>query len=176
MMIGSDREQAKQKALMLAALCGSKIALGPAFLARSGDWPSARSWMLAAIGEMTLDKLGVFPPRWRPSLLLPHTAAGAWTAYESLRRDGIYCPATVAKAAGVAASVALAAPAIRVALSQGVGLPDILLALVEDYIALNIGTKTMGISFGEIGHEARESLEEVKDRVMPALQSVGVGA
>ena len=175
-MSESDKQAARQKALILAALCGSKIALGPAFLGRSAGWPSAKNWMLAAIGEMTLDKLGVFPPRWRPSLLIPHTAAGAWTAHESLKEDGVDDPATVAMAAGVAAAVALAAPAVRIALSKVVGVPDFLLALVEDYIALRAGTEATGGSLGEIGHEARESLEEVRGRVMPALQSIGVGS
>ena len=176
MLTELETERAKRRALVLAALCGSKIALGPAFLARSAGWPSAKNWMLAAIGEMFLDKIGVFPPRWRPSLLIPHTAAGAWTASESLKRDGVESPETVALAAGVAAAVAVSAPLIRVALSKGIGLPDILLALVEDYLALHVGTGEMGGSLGEIGHDARESIEEVRGRVMPALQSVAVGA
>ena len=28
---------------------------------------------MAALGEMFLDKVGVFPPRYRPALLIPHT-------------------------------------------------------------------------------------------------------
>jgi len=169
-MSEAEKQRAREKALILAALCGSKIALGPAFLGRARGWPSAKNWMLGAIGEIALDKLGVFPPRWRPMLLLPHTASGAWTAHESLKADGVDDPATVALAAGVAAAVAVVAPAIRIALSKGIGLPDILLALVEDYIALNAGSKAMGLSLGEIGQEARASLGEVGERVMPMIQ------
>jgi len=169
-MSEAEKQQARQKALILAALCGSKIALGPAFLGRARGWPSATNWMLAAIGEITLDKVGVFPARWRPSLLIPHTASGAWTAYESLKADGVDDPATVAMGAGVAAAVAVAAPAIRIALSKGIGLPDILLAVVEDYIALSAGSKAMGVSLGELGQEARVSLEGVRGQVMPVIQ------
>jgi hypothetical protein len=38
---------------------------------------------------MALDKVGIFPSRFRPPLLIPHTLAGAWVARESLREDGI---------------------------------------------------------------------------------------
>src|SRR5215218_1425763 len=81
-----------QRAMALAAVCGSKIALGPAFLETSRRGPNARAWVAGALGEMILDKLGVFPPRYRPSLLIPHTLAGAWVARESLREDGIDDP------------------------------------------------------------------------------------
>lgn len=172
----TDHKQARERALTLAALSGLKIAFGPAFLAKAQGWPSGRSWLLAAMGEMVLDKMGVFPPRWRPSLLIPHTAAGAWTAHESLKADGVDDPSTVALAAAVAAGVAVAAPVVRIALNRGIGIPDALLALAEDYIALRAGTRVTGLSMDEIGRDARGSLEHVRGQVMPTLQSVGVGA
>ena len=58
-----ETSRAFERAMVLAALSGLKIALGPALLATSRRWPSRQSWIAAAMGEMVLDKLGVFPAR-----------------------------------------------------------------------------------------------------------------
>ncbi len=171
----TDPKEARERALTLAAICGLKIALGPAFLSSSRRWPSSGNWVTAALGEMALDKIGVFPPRWRPSLLIPHTLAGAWTAQESLKADGVDDPSTVAVGAGVAAGVAIVAPLIRIAANRGLGIPDMVLGLAEDALAVYLGSKVVGLSMGEVGQFARESVEEVRDKIQPALEKVGVG-
>ncbi len=120
----AELKPSHEKALALAALCGFKIALGPAFLRASQRAPSTQSWATAALGEMTLDKLGVFPARFRPMLLIPHTLAGVWTAHESLKEDGDEADTTVlAAAAVVAAGVTVTLPMIRIALQQGAANP-----------------------------------------------------
>src|SRR3954447_21276850 len=106
------------RAMALAALSGSKIALGPAFFETSRRRPNAGAWVAGALGEMLLDKLEVFPARFRPSLLVPHTLAGAWVARESLKDDGIDDPSAVLMGAVVAAGVASVAPMVRIALSK----------------------------------------------------------
>ena len=172
----TDDKQAYQKAMTLAALSGFKIALGPAFLETSRRGPNAKNWVAGAIGEMILDKLGVFPPRYRPSLLIPHTAAGAWVAHESLKQDGINDPSGAVMGAGVAAAVAIAAPLVRMGLNKVLGLPDVALGLAEDYLAVHLGTRAVGLSMGQVAGEAREAIDEVKERVKPAFQKVGVGS
>ena len=75
----ANRKTPFERALALAALSGFKIALGPAFLAASRRSPNTGPWALAALGEMFLDKIGVFPPRFRPALLIPHAlSAPGW--------------------------------------------------------------------------------------------------
>ena len=177
---------APEEALMLAALCGFKIALGPAFLAASKRAPATKGWAAAAIGEMALDKLGVFPARYRPMLLVPHTVAGAMTAAQSLKEDGEEVdPSVVAAAAVVAAGVTATLPLVRIALSKVVGFPDIFLGLAEDYVALQLGTKAVGMSMDQVKAVARESVEglterarpqldELAERFRPTLQKVGV--
>jgi hypothetical protein len=71
--------------------------------------------VLAALGEMVLDKVGVFPPRYRPPLLIPHALAGAWVAHESLREEGVDDPWGAAMGAVVAAGVSAVAPIVRTA-------------------------------------------------------------
>lgn len=166
-----------EKALMLAALCGFKIALGPAFLRASHRSPSAKGWATAALGEMALDKLGVFPARYRPMLLVPHTVAGAWTASESLKEDGEQPDAgVIAAAAVVAAGVTVTLPILRIALRRLAFIPDYLLGIGEDYVALQLGSKATGVSLEEVGALARESLGGVGEQVRPALQKVGIPA
>ncbi len=183
----TDLKPAHEKALMLAALCGFKIALGPAFLRTSQRSSTASGWTTAAIGEMTLDKLGVFPARYRPMLLIPHTVAGAWTARESLKEDGVDDPAIVAAAAVVAAGVSATLPLIRITLNKVLGIPELLLGVAEDYVALRLGSQAVGMSMEQVGQIASESvkgfseqvkptLEEYGEKLRPALKKVGIDA
>src|SRR3954454_13545193 len=130
-----------ERAMALAALSGLKIALGPAFLTTAWRRPESRSWMMAALGEMVLDKVGVFPSRSRLPLLIPHALAGAWVARESMREDGVDDPWAAPMGAVVAAGVSTIAPMIRITASKVLGIPDVLLGLGEDYLALQVGTQ-----------------------------------
>lgn len=168
------RNQAYTRALTLAALCGSKIALGPALLAQSRRWPSRRNWALAAMGEMMLDKLGVFPARYRPSLLVPHSLAGAWVAHESLKEDGVDDPWAAAMGGAVAAGVAIAAPMVRMSAQRMLGVPDALLGVAEDGLMMSVASKNLGVSPEELTGAVRESVEGVGERVRPTLSAAGL--
>src|SRR5690348_3518675 len=165
-----------ERAMALAALSGLKIALGPAFLATSRRWPSRQSWIMAAIGEMVLDKVGVFPPRYRPTLLIPHSLAGAWVARESLREDGEDDPWAAVAGGMVAAGVAVAAPVVRMTINKVMGIPDPLLGLAEDYMALSCGTQVMDMPMNQVTGAAREVFDDVRERARPALESMGIGS
>ena len=171
----AELKPAHEKALALAALCGFKIALGPAFLRTAQRSPTAQSWATAALGEMALDKLGIFPARFRPLLLIPHTVAGVWTARESLKADDeADDPAVLAAAAVIAAGVTVTLPMVRIALSKGLRIPDYLLGLAEDYVALQLGGKAVGMSMEQVGQVARASVEDLGNQVKPALEKVGL--
>src|SRR5262249_7022551 len=111
-----------ERAMALAALSGFKLALGPAFLAAARHSPSVRSWALAALGEMMLDKIWSFPLRFRPGFAIPHALAGAWVARESLRDDGIEDPLAPVAGAAVAAGVSCVAHVARTSLRRGLGI------------------------------------------------------
>jgi hypothetical protein len=165
-----------EKAMKLAVLSGLKVALGPAFLKASRRDSIASTWVAAALGEMILDKVGVLPSRSRLPLLIPHALSGAWVARESMRDDGDEDPWAAPMGAAVAAGVSTFAPMLRMSARKVLGVPDPVLGLVEDYLALRLGCETVGLSMEEVGQVAKESVEEVKERVMPALQSVGAGS
>ncbi len=165
-----------ERAMALAALSGLKVALGPAFLATSRRWPSRQNWVMAAVGEMLLDKVGIFPPRYRLPLLIPHTMTGAWVAQESARADGEDDPWIAVAGGMVAASVAIAAPIVRMAGSKILGVPDALLGLGEDYLALQCGMQALDMPMDQVTGAAREMFDDVKERTRPALESIGVKA
>ncbi len=167
-----DRKSPFERAMALAALSGFKVALGPAFLAASRRSPNTGSWALAALGEMFLDKLGIFPPRFRPALLIPHALSGAWVARESLRRDGIEDPTGPLIGAVVAAGVSCVAPMTRIALHKGLGVSDALLGVGEDYLALRLGTEATDMSMGQVSEIARDAIDDLRVRVVPSLPAL----
>ena len=171
-----NSNRAFERAMALAALSGLKIALGPALLATARRWPGRQNWVMAAMGEMVLDKLGVFPPRYRPSVLIPHGLAGAWVARESLREDGQDDPWAAVAGGMVAAGAAVAAPVVRMTINKVIGIPDPLLGLAEDYMALSYGAQVMDMPMGKITDAAREVFDDVRERTRPALESMGMRA
>jgi len=165
-----------EKAMKLAVLSGLKASLGPALLMTAQRRPERSAWVTAALGEMVLDKVGILPSRARLPLLIPHALSGAWVARESMRADGEDDPWAAPMGAAVAAGVATIAPLLRMSMSKVLGIPDPILGIGEDYLALRLGTEAVGISMCELTDAAKESVEDMKERVMPAIQSVGAGS
>jgi len=165
-----------EKAMKLAVLSGLKATLGPAFLKTAQRRPDASHWVAAAMGEMVLDKLGIVPSRRRLPLLIPHALSGAWVAMESMRDDGVDDPWAAPMGAAVAAGVASIAPLLRNTASATLGIPDAVLGVAEDYLALRLGTETLGLSMNEVGDAAKHSVDEIKERVLPAVQAIGAGS
>ncbi len=172
----SNRKTPFERAMTLAVISGFKIALGPAFLAASRRSPNTGSWAVAALGEMLLDKIGIFPPRFRPALLIPHAIAGAWVARESLKDEGVDDPMAPLAGAVVAAGVSCVAPMIRITLNKGLGLSDAMLGVGEDYVALKLGTEATGISLGQVSQIARDAIEEVSGYALPSLPSASTAS
>jgi hypothetical protein len=165
-----------EKAMKLAVLSGLKVALGPAFLMTAQRRPERSYWVMGAMAEMLLDKVGIFPSRSRLPLLIPHAISGAWVARESLREDGVDEPWGAPMGAVVAAGVATIAPMLRISSRKILGVPDPVLGMVEDYFALKLGTETVGLSMDEVTQVAKDSVAEVKEKVVPELQSIGAGS
>ncbi len=169
-----SNDRSFERAMALAALSGLKIALGPAMLANARGWPGRENWLMVAMGEMFLDKLGVFPPRYRPSLLIPHSLMGAWVAHESLREDGEDDPWAAVAGGLVAASVAVAAPVARMTIHKLIGVPDSILGLAEDYLALSYASDVMEVPMDQLTSAAREVVDDVRRRARPTFESMGL--
>lgn len=158
-----------ERAMALAALSGFKMSLGPAFLAASRRNSSAGTWALAALGEMMLDKLGVLPRRYRPLVMVPHALAGAWVARESMKDSGVHDPLAPVAGAAVAGGVSCIASIARAVLRGGLGVADPLLGIGEDYVALRLGSEATGVTLGQVGELARESVEGLSRSVAPSF-------
>ena len=164
-----DNTQPFTRAMTLAALTGLKLTLGPAFFMTANRRPGSRNWVLAAMGEMVLDKVGGIPSRSSLPLIIPRTLAGAWVAHESMKEDGVENPWAAPMGAVVAAGVATIAPMLRITGSRALSIPDILLGLAEDYIALKLGSEAMNMPMNEVVDTAKETIGEFSESYIPAL-------
>jgi len=165
-----------EKAMKLAVVTGLRSMLGPALVARSTNRPQQKNLALAALGEMVADKLPLVPSRDTLVPLIVRGLAGAWVARTLQEEEGADNPWTVPLGAAVAMGVAVAAPKIRKTLTITTGVSDTVLGMIEDYLALRLGTEAVGLSMDEITQVARDSVEDLKERITPVLQSVGAGS
>jgi len=165
-----------EKAMKLAVVTGMRSMLGPALVARSLNRPQQNNLAMAALGEMIADKLPLIPSRDTLLPLMVRGLAGAWVAKTLQDEEGTDNPWTVPLGAAVAMGVAVAAPKIRKTLSVTTGVSDTVLGMIEDYLALRLGSEAVGISMEELPQIARDSVEDLRDRIAPVVQSVGAGS
>jgi len=160
-----------ERAMALAAITGLKLTYGPTLLLASSRRPWARYLAVAAMGECVLDKLGVLPSRSRLPLLIPRALAGAWVAREAMRAQGAAGSWTAPMGAAVAAGTAVLAPTLRAASQELLAIPDPLLGLVEDWVALRLGARAADVPMDRLAAMARQALEEVQQEAVGAMQS-----
>jgi uncharacterized membrane protein len=165
-----------EKAMKLAVVTGLRSMLGPALVARASNRPEQRNLALAALAEMVADKLPLVPSRDSLLPLVMRGLAGAWVAKTLQDEEGTDNPWTVPLGAAVAMGVAVAAPKIRKTLTVTTGVSDTVLGMLEDYLALRLGSDAVGLSMDELTQIARDSVEDLKDRIAPVVQSVGAGS
>jgi hypothetical protein len=74
--------------------------------------------------------------------------------------------------------VAVAAPKVRKTLTATTGVSDTVLGIVEDYLALRLGSDAVGLTIGELAEMGRTSIKDLRQRIQPVLESAGqsVGA
>lgn len=165
-----------EKAMRLAAVSGMRAALGPALMASTQRRPEGQALALAALGEMAIDKLPFMPRSSSVLMLIPRALAGAWVVKEVMQEEGASDPWAPAVGAAVAVGVGTLAPVVRGTLRRVLGVPDSLLGLAEDYLAVRMGSEAVGLSNEELKQLAIESIEPIRDRLEPALQSIGAGS
>jgi hypothetical protein len=161
-----------ERAMKLAAVTGLKAALGPALISAAHNRPERKALAMAAMGEMVIDKLPFVPSRSRLPLLLPRAFAGWWTAKQSLERDGINDPASAAMGAAVAIGVAMAAPMVRKTVGAVLGMPDAVVAVAEDYLALKVGGEAAGLSMDDLKDIGMNAFGDMREGVGPMIEQV----
>lgn len=155
-----------ERALKLAAVTGLRVALGPALVGQALHRPERQNLALAALAEMVVDKMPLVPDRDTLLSLVVRGAAGAWVADQLTReRTGAKDPWAAPLGAAVAMGVAVAAPKVRKTLGWTTGVPQFVLGLVEDYVALKIGTDALDMSLNEAGSAAYEGVDDLRQRL-----------
>ncbi len=177
-----------EKALKLAVVTGLRAALGPALLARSRHLPEQHHLAAAALGELVFDKLPFVPSRDSLPSLVARGLAGAWVAGKCAEEDGPNAdPWIKPLGAAVAIGVAVMAPKVRRSLGWSLRIPQPVLGLMEDYLALKLGTEAVGMTIGDASSAAVETVDDFRERfqleglTIPGLpfgqpQSAGAGS
>jgi hypothetical protein len=157
--------------MRLAVVSGLRATFGVALLEAAYDRPNRKSWAVAAMGEMVVDKIPGIPSRASLPAMLPRAVAGGYVAQQVMEREGVQDPWVVPMGAAVASGVAALAPRIRGLLSTVLGVPSPVLGLLEDYIALKVGSEALGLSMDDLKQMGEESIEEVKGYVTSAVSA-----
>jgi len=172
-------DEAFQKAMTLAAISGLRSMLGPALVATAAHRPERDQLIAAAVGEMVLDKIPLMPSRASLLPLVARALAGAWVANTIMKEEGEDNPWAAPLGAAVAMGVAAAAPRIRGLLRIALGVPDPVLGLAEDALAIKLGTDTVGISLDEIKglagnalSDLPNALSDLPENLRPALEGL----
>ena len=120
-------------AALLGAACGMRTFTGPAVLAWRDAWLPGRARLVAfaaAGGEAVGDKLPIVPPRTSPGPLAGRVISGALCGRRLAGTPGL------AAGALAAAAATFGLPRLRAAAVERSGLPDPVVALGEDALAV----------------------------------------
>jgi len=165
-------DEAFQKAMRLAAVSGLRSMLGPALVATATRRPERDQLIAAAVAEMVLDKIPLMPSRASLLPLVARGLAGAWVANTIMKEEGEDNPWAVPIGAAVAMGVAAAAPRIRGLLRVALGVPDVVLGLAEDALAIKLGADSVGITLDEVKGLAGNALSELPENLRPAIEEL----
>lgn len=128
------------RAAGIGFVSGLRSLTGPAAVRIRGNAGGASSLVLGilAAGEFVVDKLPRVPSRTAPPLLIVRALAGGFAGAAIVGRDA---DRRIAFALGAASAVAASYLALRLrrAATTRTGLPDAVVAVVEDVAALSAG-------------------------------------
>jgi hypothetical protein len=178
----TNSKRAFERAMRLAVVSGLRSTLGMALMEAAYDRPSRRTWAIAAMGEMVIDKIPGVPSRASLPAMLPRAVAGAYVAHQVMDREGVQDPWAAPMGAAVAAGVAVLAPRIRGLLGVALGVPQPMIGLAEDYLAIRIGSGALGLTMDDVKRIGEESIGDVKEYITsvaspePMPQSLGAGS
>ncbi len=133
-----DAAQPYLRALGIGLVSGLRSMTGPAATRIRGGGMPALVVPLLALGELIADKLPGIPPRTSPPALAVRVLAGGFAGSSLVGDDG---DRRIGFALGAAGAVAAAYLALRLrtAAAAKTGLPDPVIALAEDAVALSAG-------------------------------------
>ncbi len=155
--VGFEVNPATYKTIALSSISGLRSMAAPALLARAvrrgeldapnlpalGSREASALLTLLAIGEMIADKTPFIPSRTSPLALLGRALSGGLVGATLFASEGRRQTSGGVLGALCAAITARAGESIREAGSERLGLPDTVLALLEDSIVILVGTRVL---------------------------------
>ena len=147
--------------MRLAVVSGLRSTFGMALVEAAYDRPNRKSWAMAALSEIVVDKIPFVPSRANLAVMIPRAVAGAYVARQVMDREGVEDPWVAPMGAAVAAGTAALAPRIRGALGL-LGMPGLLLGLAEDYLALKVGGEALGLTMNDLKSIGAETVDDLK--------------
>ncbi len=126
------------RALGIGAVSGLRSMTGPAATRIRGGGAAALVLPLMALGELIADKLPGIPPRTAPPSLAVRALAGGFAGASLVGDEGDERIGFALGAAGAVAASFLGLN-VRRAAHDATGLPDPLIAVVEDAVAVTAG-------------------------------------
>jgi uncharacterized membrane protein len=145
------------KALILGAISGLRSASGPAFVARAarrgemdlggtrlaflGSPLLSKALTVMQLGEFVGDKLPMAPSRTSLPPLLGRAASGGLAGAAAFVSDGRRAATGVLLGSSAAVAAAFAGEGLRALAGRTTGLPDQIVALVEDAAVLLAGSR-----------------------------------
>lgn len=125
----------------LGMVSGMRTMLGPALVAKGASDNVKLVFRVLSAGELVGDKLPKTPSRLAPGPLLGRAVSGGAVGYVLCRRAGQSPWLGVALGAGAAVLGAYGGCHARKALGESLHLPDAIVAVGEDALAIGIGRR-----------------------------------
>jgi uncharacterized membrane protein len=137
------RSMAAPAALGRAIFAGRIRSLERTPFAALGHPALSRALQALAVGEILADKLSVVPSRTAPGPLVGRAASGALAGAAIFVSEGHRATAGGALGAAAAIAAAFGGERLRALVGEKTGLPDPLVALVEDAVVLLVGSRSL---------------------------------
>ena len=147
------------RALGLGAISGLRSLSGPAFVSRAasrgylnlegtslaflGSPRLSKALLVMALGELVGDKLPATPSRTALPALLGRAVSGALVGAAMFTSDGRSAATGAAIGSSAAVAAAFAGEQLRALAGENTGLPDPVVALVEDAVVLFGGSRLL---------------------------------
>ncbi|WP_169972902.1 hypothetical protein [Tautonia rosea] len=170
------RRSTLHRALILGGVTGMRAALGPALISASRRSGNQELLALAALGEMVVDKLPLVPSRSRLPLLIPRAIAGYWVGRQVAEQDRTQNPNLPLLGATAAVGAALLAPTVRSALGAAFRLPDPILGVLEDALALSLGSQAARLAPDDLRRLVADAVVSLQNKMADSSTLQGPAA
>jgi uncharacterized membrane protein len=170
--MSSTLETTIGRAVILGAVTGLRAAMGPALVSASRRRSGREMLAAAALAELLVDKLPITPSRSSLPALIPRALAGYWVGSQVAEQDRSRDATIPIAAAAAATGAALLAPTLRSMLGSAFRVPDVAVGVLEDALAISLGSLAAGLSRQDLSAIVADALRLIHEQAPAAPESV----